>query len=156
MRVKISVNKFSYSGYFNIDPDPIVYSEIDNPPLSIRDLEVLDDKECDEIVLEECLSYIPHQNLGNYLENVIKKIKRGGKLTIIDSDIKKISMDYVYGSISEDIFNEKVFGSQTRPSLFKCSSLSLTLLKDFISEKYKISKIKNIDNYTFVMEICVE
>lgn len=156
MRVKISVNKMPYSGYENIDPDPIFYEDLGCTPKSIRNIEILDDRECDEIILDECLSYIPHQELGNYLHSVTKKIKRGGKLTIVESDAKKIVFDYYYGSLTEEVFNYKFFGNQSRPSLFKTSCLSLALLKDFISQNYKISKIHTTDEYTFVMEIIIE
>lgn len=156
MRVKISVNKFTYSDYLNIDPDPLIYDGLDIEPSSIRNLDVLDDRECDEIILDECLSYIPHQELGEYITNVSNKIRRGGKLIILATDSKKLCFDYYTGVIDEETFNAKMFGDQSRPSLFKTSCLSISLLKEYVSERFKIEKIMNIDEYSFVLEIKVE
>lgn len=156
MRVKISVNKFAYSGYYNIDPDPVIIDGVNTTPSSIRDLDQLDDRECDEIILDECLCYIPHAELGNYLDKVLKKLRKGGKLVIIDKDVRSLSYDYYSGIVNEDYYNNALFGNQNRPSTFKTSCLSLKMIKEHLSEICKISKIINTGDYNFLLEVVNE
>jgi hypothetical protein len=154
MRVKIGVNKFPYSGYLNIDPDPIISSDIETHISSIRNLDnILDERECDTVILDECLCYIPHQEIGDYIHYVISKIKRGGELVILDQDTMSLSYDYYCGLVDEQIFNEKLFGNQDRPSLFKTCCLSLRSLKDFLSENYTITHIEKNNEHNFILKV---
>jgi len=137
-KVKISVHDIPYSGYINIDPDPIVEEDkgiknvIKNIYTNID--EYVDDNECLEILAKNILDYIKNDQIESYLLHLRKKINKNGELIIGGTDIDLVLSDYLNGGMNEEKFNLLLFGEQNRPSLFK---RGITTLKNIVNISIK-------------------
>lgn len=97
----------------------------DNLQFAVQDIEEVDEK-FDVVVLNEVLEHIPDEDMGNFTENVIARLKKGGKLVItVPSKNVPLSMkhyrhydsDMLTGTFSELKLIEKKF-------LFKHSKMN--------------------------------
>ena len=99
MKVNITFNnKSNKSGYINLDP--LKGDDIFN--LTSHEI---DDAECLEILVEDCLEYVPHKEAVRAIHTWVSKLRHGGKIGISLTDgFNK--------SASQDDLRTLLFGSQ--------------------------------------------
>lgn len=85
-------------------------------PLEIASL--LDDNECDEIVVDNILEFIPFARINEYLSLLVSKLRHGGKLHIHGLDANEVNKAYYGGMITLEQYNNMIFGSKTHAWAF--------------------------------------
>ena len=106
MKVNITFNnKSNKSGYVNLDPtrgDDI---------FNLTSHEI-DDAECLEILVEDCLEYVPHKEAVGAIHGWVSKLRHGGKIGISLTDCNEIFKAGFNKSASQDDLRTLLFGSQ--------------------------------------------
>ena len=102
-------------GYINIDPFIPEDSFLDGVRIVRGDVtnldEMFDDGELSEIVANGVLEYFPAQMADDILGNWLKKLKRGGVVTVTALDIREVSRGCLSGELSSDDVNLMLYGS---------------------------------------------
>lgn len=129
VKVRLSINDIPFSGYLNIDPNPIIEQDknFDNiVKNSILNIDAyVDDNECEEILAPNVLNYISYKKIPVFLLHLKKKLKKDGELIIGGSDFSLLSRSLNFEAIDLNTLNEFLFGKQSAPSEFKKSTITM-------------------------------
>jgi len=142
------------SGYINIHPWAM--SEQEDPIVRIGNLFNLgifvDDSEANEIIANKVVDYLSPQEFDQAIGEWIKKLRHGGQLTIIGTDLYMVLKDAISFKISAKKANKLIFGQQSQEFILKrqllnCRGVALLLEKEFgleiLEQKY--------DGYNFIV-----
>lgn len=149
MKIKLIYNSNNVlSGYTNIDIVPgenKTQGELHNLNRHV------DNNQATEIIAENVLEYYKHEDCPGILENWIKKLRHGGKLTIVTTDIRSLSRLLVSEQVNlKDCLNF-IFGSQNNELMFKKSIFTMDYLAEIMTN-FGLSIIyKNINNGEIVI-----
>jgi hypothetical protein len=102
-KVRISVGLNQLNGYVNIDP---LHGK--NP--ENFDEDVLP-SECNEIILENILEYIPQEQLPSMMEYWVSKMRHKGKISVKFTNLAAICRKYLYNRLTAAQINELLYGS---------------------------------------------
>ena len=146
------------SGYKNIDPfiDESQQSTFDNPIKLKYDFTNLDrlceNGECEEIIVDNILSFFAAKDVDKILSHWISKIKHGGKIIILDIDLNHVATALNNGFLDFNQANKLIYGNQSREWEFRRSLLSAPILQGAL-QQYGFNIIKyRFDNYEFIIE----
>jgi hypothetical protein len=93
----------------------------------------IDDGELEEIVADSVLEYFPPNIIGAIVDNWVKKLQKGGKLTVISPDIYEIARGIMRHEISEDKANELLFGMQEKDWQLKKNAFSTAKIEQLLA-----------------------
>ncbi len=93
-----------------------------------------DDGECEEIVLEDILSFVPFPNIKLYLQKAASKLAHNGRLIVSGTDVLEVCKEYYFGRIALQHFNELVLGDKSHAWAFKQSGITLFEVRQYLSE----------------------
>lgn len=140
MLLRLSVNRLPMSGYVNVDPAPVIENGLvhsfDIKPVDFRTMSVFDiakDSECEEIVCENILEYVRHEDLSNFLQYITQKLRKNGKIYLSGFDNTEICRQYYNDEISEEQFNSILFGNGNHPWASKNGAHSMTKVIDILT-----------------------
>lgn len=92
-------------------------------PIDINAL--LDNNECEEIIVQDVLERIPLQNIGEYVKLLVSKLRHKGKLHISGVDADEVTKAYNNGEISINQLNSFLFGQKQHAWDFSQSVVNL-------------------------------
>lgn len=143
MKLLLNNTKIGLSGYLHVSP-----ANGDNP----IDLDrYVDNNECQEIICDEIINYIPITELYKYIVKLETKIAHYGKLIINSVDSKEITKLYFNDVIDTLTYNNIVYGTRTNTWEFKQSVICLDEITSiFNSLNLKILS-KKINGYNFII-----
>lgn len=143
----------SLSGYLNISP--LIEQDTDTEMnVDCRNLDaVACDAEVSELIVHNVLGYIPPDQVSVVLDNWVRKLRKGGKIIIVDLDAYQVSKAFVQFNIDIDKFNGLLYGNQNLLGFSRATCLTLTGLSNHLSNVYKLKIIKKrIEDLGFVLE----
>lgn len=123
------------SGYTNIDPfaDENDKKRIKNDVSNLDN--IVDDSECEEIRAVEVIEYYQRPDMDRMLSHWIKKLKRGGILTVIDVDLYNACRLYAAQAIDTKIINELLHGMQEKNWDYRKVNISLEDVQKYLESK---------------------
>jgi predicted SAM-dependent methyltransferase len=124
MKIYIHVNKNTISGYFNIN---LVTDSIDLNNMN----SICERAECLEIIIDEAIEHLNHQQCSVFLSQFITRLRLNGKLIIIGTDIDMVINKYYNGQLSAEEFNTTIFGTS---SIKKTSIYSIQHIQNILTE----------------------
>ena len=140
------------NGYLNLDlaAQP---NENDRIHADIYKLDnLLDHNECDEIILNDSLDYLPYgQARQTALQHIMTKLAHGGKLIIMGSDIYEVCRLGHLGQLDVQALNSIVYGIGKKSFVRPMDNVQMVLSSgQFESEEVKYNS--NVPfQYTVVM-----
>jgi hypothetical protein len=146
VKVLITIDDNTLNDYQKISP-----LNGDNPLFLDK---YLDDGECQEIILDGIIDYVPIEHTQQYVTSLAKKLKIGGKLIIIGIDALEVAQSYYNGIINTIQFNKLTFGEKRHTWEFKQGLVQLEELCELL--KSLNLKIINKRLYNFKYSITVE
>lgn len=114
MKLYICVNQQPLNGYKNID---LARERVDfqNPD------SVCERSACTEIIVDGALSYLNLQSIPSFLQILISRLRKGGKIVINDYDAVSVLQKYANGLLSIADLNFVLFGNN-QPTKNACIS----------------------------------
>jgi predicted SAM-dependent methyltransferase len=127
------------SGYQNIDyiaeNDSVMVGDIKNLDW------LVDDGEAEEIIADDVLGHFPAAQVDDVLDNWLRKLSKGGYLTIITADLKEVARSILAEKITTDQANQLLFGKQDNQWRVKKSAFCLSQLVEVLTNRnYKVVK----------------
>ena len=158
MKVNLIYNEEDIlNGYLNVYPWS--YEETEEPNVKIGNLlnlgALVDDSEATEIIANKVIDYLSPKEIYIALEEWIKKLRYGGKITIIGTDLYLVAKSILSFKITSEEANRHLFGNQKEEYLIKRVALNgegvANYLEDMkkgleIEEKYYLPQ-----NYQYVV-----
>jgi predicted SAM-dependent methyltransferase len=102
MKIQISAGEPDLAGFLNID---VTKHQIDLGNLD----NVCDNSECTEIFINDVLKYIPYEHLPRAIAHITMKLRHGGLMTVVFTDLNTIVREYMRGAIGETMFNKLAY-----------------------------------------------
>lgn len=118
MKVKISVNDIPYSGYVNIDPEPVINEDTKHIAVKIgnpKSLNDLEDAVCDELVIHNYIEKLNVNEIYSIISSWCRKLRHRGSIKIVGTNLDTVVRAYLNGQINNRDFNAKIFGEQKTP-----------------------------------------
>lgn len=84
----------------------------------------VDDAEAEEIIANKVIDYLSPSETEQALKEWVKKIRHGGSLTVIGTDLYSLARAITSFKISSDQANELLYGKQEQDYLVKRSCLN--------------------------------
>lgn len=142
------------SGYVNIDPFAEPCDPHGRVKGALHDLgHTVDDGEASEIVANDVLDYHPGAVLDDVLNNWLKKLARGGTLTVSTVDVREVARLVWFGNVDINEANNLLHGEQKKEWQLRKVSLSLPHLVEVLEAKgFKVLQ-KRIHNLRAVVTV---
>lgn len=144
------------AGYRNIDPYPKFQSEqtfsAEKETGDVQNLDrLVDDGECEEIVALDIIDFVASNLKHQVIDNWIKKLAHGGKLTIGGHDLYSTAKALIVGTLSLDdsrsiLYGDSTFAFGNRRTLFEVNEI-VELLKS----KGLVIASKHLQNNKYVI-----
>lgn len=153
MKINICYTELNYlDGYLNISPFATPQSNF--KCLDIRNLdEIVCDDEATEIIALDVLNYLSFNDAMQSVEKWIKKLGKGGKLTLTFNDYWEVARKMTVGIIEYKEVNDILYGKQDKPYDIKRSAIPLHWFKGFIlSRNTKLNKCR-LEGYVVTLEV---
>lgn len=112
--MKISFGHENYNGFINFGLN-----------ISLFKIEI-DDGECMEIYAPKILDYVPHDVFPDFITSLIKKLRKGGKITLGGLDIMETAKQILRGDYDIIAANATIYGNKDKPKLGQYSLYLLT------------------------------
>lgn len=110
------------------------------------------DGQAKQVVIDEVLSTLSLNQLGDFLYQAGKKVCVGGKIILIDVDSYEIARSYFLGHLDVIKYNALTYGSQDKPWNYRQNSLSMFDINTLLSARgFKILGLKSGD-YRYIIE----
>jgi hypothetical protein len=124
-------------GYVNIDP----YGEADIRG-GVGNLDAyVDDSECEALLARDVLDYFRPSDVGDVLDNWVRKLRRGGQITIGGVDIQEVARKLATREIDLHTANRFLYGDQSAPWQGRKATISLDHLGEvLISRGLKVTR----------------
>ena len=156
MKIKISINKFPQNGYLNIDPCPNIPEEYaGNFQIIQADYRNIDelvfDSECDEIIVEDVLDYIPTKSVKDNIICWAKKLRSEGTITIVGTDIEETMKLYFNRTSAVEDLNVKLYGEGDHPWHFKCGMTTLSYVTGVLKDLNLKITYRNFKDNKFIV-----
>ena len=103
MKIYITNDETTTEGYTTFSP-------LNGDNIRELDSERVADSECSDILCPNIIDYIPFQIILPVVQNYIKKLRRGGNITIGGTDLYLASLLVTKRDIPLDKINELIFG----------------------------------------------
>jgi hypothetical protein len=150
MKVHISVDSKPQKGYLNIRSQA-VNKESDDEVVVVQNLfelnEHLDDSECDEIVIDHVLDYLPFTLTTGAIKYWISKLRKNGEITIQSTELVSVARGIGDLNFNPSVGQRLLYGeSGTKKNCCTIFQV-LPILKE---AQLKIVKRKTSD-YTFIV-----
>jgi hypothetical protein len=135
VKINLLINNNSVrNGFINVDPfavpgDGKVGGDVGNLD------HVACDAECDEIVADDILDYIPNDVSGDTLLNWIGKLRHGGTLTIGGVDLREVSRMFTRQEIDVSEANAVLYGRQRLPLEYRKSTSTIQHVINMLESK---------------------
>lgn len=125
MKVNLLINSNAIrNGFLNIDP--FAHGAEGKTAGDLSNLDSLvDDAECDQLVADDILDYLPMDVRDAALDNWIKKIRHGGTLSIGGVDIREAASAYLLHYIDLKQVTGLIYGQQRLPCEYRKSTMTL-------------------------------
>lgn len=135
MRLNLGCGKDIRSGYLNIDKMP--QSQIQSDEYTQGDIQCLDwlteDDTVEEILVIDCIEYLPNDVIKAALTNWANKLSSGGTIKILVPDCYSVAKAFVQGQFNLQEYFQVTFGTQknndNRLSLLDTATL-LSILEE--------------------------
>lgn len=119
----------------------------DNDAVIINDINIIDimvaDAEATEIIVDEFLNQFSYADAGKVLNKILSKLRLGGTVTVVQTDIELLAYHLARGMIDVERFNEIAFPGPCK------SAMSLEIVESLL----KGARIKIIHKF-FNDDIC--
>ena len=115
----------------------------DYSTLHINEISSIDDASCDDLFLGDCLDYISTEK-QDLIDMACSKIKYGGRLVVIGSDLQEICKAKSSGAINEERANSMLYSGRT--GLF-----SAMTLVDAITQKGLRSSSRAVNGFKYTL-----
>lgn len=102
MKLHICVNEAPLAGYVNVDAAKV---QVD---LGNMDM-IAEPAECTEIIVNDVLKFMPHGRILEVIQHLASRLRHGGKITFIFTDVNSIIREYNRGAINEQTLNELLY-----------------------------------------------
>lgn len=152
MKINLSIEKNSLQGYINICPfiteqdSGITKDRIDNID------KYVDDGEAEEIRIVDAIQYFAGIDTEILFHNWIKKLKHGGKLIVVTTDLMQVCRAIANYNLDIDTANTLLYGQQKEQWQFYRAGFTMSQLVDYLQSRgLKITK-KRILDYKCVVE----
>lgn len=89
---------------------------------NVIDYNIAFDAECHEILIENTLELLPFDKYLEFIGMWVKKLRKGGKLTVISNNLKSAIMRYANGILNINELNEILYKEGTR-SILDCHTV---------------------------------
>lgn len=143
------------SGHLNLDPfAPDIDDHSGRVKGDVFNLDAfVDDGEAEEIVALDILDYFPANEVDDILQNWLRKLARGGKLTIGVVDVREISRAILHNKLTYDEIGELLYGKQEFAWQYKRSGYTLfQLVAVFEGLGYRILS-RRVHNYRAIVTV---
>lgn len=135
MKLNLGCGNDIRNGYVNIDKMPQgqrpqdLYRQGD-----IQSLDWLVESETvEEIVVIDCIEYLPQNSIGHTIQNWAQKLSSGGILKILVPDCHAIAKSFYQGHFNLEEYSQTIFGTQNngdnRMSVIDAATL-ISMLKE--------------------------
>jgi hypothetical protein len=155
-KVKVSINKLPRNGFTNIDPCPDIpdkYEDVfDVIHADFRNLDkVIYDSECDEIIIEDIVDFIPEPNLYDHIECWTKKLRHNGQITITGTDLEETIKCYTSGRMGISDINLEIYGACNSTWSFKGGLTTLGYVTKVLKGHNLKIRYKNLNDNKFMV-----
>lgn len=133
MKINLTRTKTEYLDYVNHNSDTLITDVEDNEAVEIRAIEFVDQLAPDQFSL--------------LLDNCVKKLRHGGKLTIGGNEAFCLARQLFRGDIDIELFNKKMYGNNNK----MCINLE-TLSGLLQSKGLNVVSTKIVNNYFMIVE----
>jgi len=114
---------------------------------------VADDAEVMELIGNNVLEFIPLPELMGFLEHMVQKIRRGGKLIITGVDAYTVAKDYAAYKISIEDFNVLLHGNQRDVQNTKVATLTMHGMVAFLRHGAGLTITRqHLEDHNYVIE----
>ena len=145
------------NGYLNIHP--WTFEETEEPNVKIGNLlnlgTLVDDSEATEIIANKVIDYLSPAEIRPAMEEWIKKLRHGGKITIIGTDLYLVTKSILSFKLTSGEANEYLFGDQKEEYLIKRVALNCEGVANYLKEIDKDLEIEEKyhlpQNYQYVV-----
>lgn len=103
MKLHICINQPPLAGYVNIDA---AKTQVD---LGNMDM-IAEPAECTEVIVNDVLKFMPYEKIPEVIQHLASKLRHGGKITFIFTDVNSIIREYNRGSVNEKTLNQLLYG----------------------------------------------
>lgn len=125
MKINLLINSTNVrKGFINVDP----FATPNDGKLrgNVGNLDgIVDDAECEVLVCDDVLDFIPQDVSGDVLVNWIKKLRHGGTITIGGVDLREVSLAFSRQEIDLQSANILIYGNQRLPVSYRKSSSTI-------------------------------
>ena len=124
-------------------------------PLRGINTRIISDEDCAdseaESIIVESIDFIPLNSVVHSIQNYVKKLKKGGSITIAGTDAYLLSGEMVKRNLSAVEYNSKIFGGPSAYQL-KMSIISVTDVVGILeSLNVRVMK-KQINSVNYIVE----
>jgi hypothetical protein len=132
--VKINILRNSnevLNGYINVDnfPGP------DKVQCDVTNLDtIVDDSFATEIIAKNILEYYEYTKVGPIMGGWLKKLRHGGKITIVATDYRAVSRAIMREMITPEQSLQLLYGTQQTNLLCKKCSFTVDMLKSIFQQ----------------------
>ena len=107
MKLHMSIGQPEIAGYTNVDvtKHPIDMARLDN---------ICEASECTHLIINDLLKLIPYEQLPVVVQHLATRLRHGGELTIIFTDLNSVLREYNRAAVDEKLFNQLMFSHGSR------------------------------------------
>lgn len=142
-------------GYTNVDPYPVQsnneqsFTE-EKVQGDVQNLDwLVDDGECDEIIADDILDFVPINKKVEVIQNIARKVKFGGKLTLGGIDSYEVSKAYSLLNINMEEALFLLYGDPNYPFGNRKGCFNLLSVVDMLGQMGFKPLQKRILNYKY-------
>jgi hypothetical protein len=144
MRFRLAVDDHEIQGFTLISP-----LKGQNP---IK-LEGIDDGECQELIVDNVIEYVPSEQTLAFAKLVMAKLAHGGTATIIGQDLYMVTEAFIRGEIDIISFNKLIYGQKNHAWNFKLSGITLGDVNDICKSLGLNVLERRLDGYNFIIKV---
>lgn len=155
MKVRLSIGQKPWSGHLNIDPAPQPDGDkgFDVVPLDPRNIDsVVNDAECNELIIEDIVDYVPRNELKPVLQGWVKKLRHNGILHLCGTDLFEISRLYLTGRVNNDEINLVLYGGRQHSWDQKSGLTNIREVVDLLTQLGLQVTLQKLDGIKLVIE----
>jgi hypothetical protein len=139
------------SGYTNIDP----LAPPNDPLRKVGDFgdlnEHVDNAECDELVANDVLDFLPAHQIDEVLNHWVSKIRHGGTITVGGLDLREVARGLVKHELGIDDANLLIYGAQQAAWQHRRSATTIQNVLAAMASRGLRPLKKRVENYFYII-----